>query len=62
MRVDDIVKMTIYFVGEVDVHARRAALANWLAGHEPCLTVLFVAALATPQLRVEVDAWASHNA
>lgn len=58
MRVEDVVKLTIYLVGEIDVQRRRVALEAWLAGHEPCMTLLFVSALAAPKYRVEMDAWA----
>lgn len=58
MTVADVVKVTLYLVGEIDVDRRRAALGAWLGGHEPCMTLLFVAALAAPAYRVEIDAWA----
>jgi 2-iminobutanoate/2-iminopropanoate deaminase len=59
MDVGDIVKLTYYLVGEVDTVKRRELVASRLQGHQPCSTLLYVAALATPQLRVEIDAWAS---
>jgi len=34
-------------------------VARRLDGHTPCMTLLFVTALAAPDLKVEVDAWAS---
>lgn len=58
MRVQDVVKLTIYLVGAIDVQRRRAAVEAWLAGHKPCMTLLYVSALASPQYRVEIDAWA----
>jgi 2-iminobutanoate/2-iminopropanoate deaminase len=58
MEVPDIVKLTIYLVGKIDAQHRREVLAAWLNGHEPCMTVLFVSALAAPAYRVEIDAWA----
>lgn len=58
MRLEDVVKLTIYLVGEMDVQRRRVALETWLAGHKPCMTLLFVSALAAPAYRVEIDAWA----
>jgi enamine deaminase RidA (YjgF/YER057c/UK114 family) len=30
-----------------------------LQGHQPCMTLVYVAGLATPAYRVEVDGWAS---
>lgn len=59
MDVQDIVKLTYYLVGEIDTVKRRERVASKLQGHQPCSTLLYVAALASPQLRVEIDAWAS---
>ncbi len=59
MRVEDIVKLTFYLVGEMDTAQRRERIAAKLQGHKPCMTVLFVAALASPIYKVEIDAWAS---
>jgi enamine deaminase RidA (YjgF/YER057c/UK114 family) len=59
MDVQDIVKLTYYLVGEIDTVKRRELVASKLKGHQPCSTLLYVAALASPQLRVEIDAWAS---
>lgn len=59
MEVKDLIKLTYYLVGEFDTARRREIVSSKLQGHRPCSTLLFVAALATPQLRVEIDAWAS---
>lgn len=59
MEVKDLVKLTYYLVGEIDTAKRRALVASKLQGHQPCSTLLYVAALATPVYRVEIDAWAS---
>ena len=59
MGVKDIVKLTFYLVGEMDVARRRELIATRLEGHKPCMTLLFVASLASPAYRVELDAWAS---
>lgn len=58
MRLEDVVKLTIYLVGDIDIQRRREVIGTWLADHKPCMTLLFVSALATPQYRVEIDAWA----
>jgi enamine deaminase RidA (YjgF/YER057c/UK114 family) len=58
MRPDNLVKLTIYLVGEINVDQRRQRLAKWLGGLRPCMTVMTVAALATPALRVEIEALA----
>ena len=60
MGVQDIVKLTYYLVGEIDTAKRRELVAAKLQGHKPCSTLLYVARLATPDLLVEIDAWASH--
>jgi enamine deaminase RidA (YjgF/YER057c/UK114 family) len=58
MRVTDLVKLTTYLVGDVDASARAAAFGAFLGEHRPTQTLLYVAALASPALRVEIDAWA----
>ena len=59
MDVKDLVKLTYYLVGEIDTTKRRELVAAKLQGYKPCSTLLYVARLATPDLRVEIDAWAS---
>jgi enamine deaminase RidA (YjgF/YER057c/UK114 family) len=59
MGIDDLVKLTFYLVGEVDLDRWRQALATRLGPHRPCMTLLFVAGLARPSFKVELDAWAS---
>src|SRR5689334_13438222 len=54
----DLVKLTTYVVGEMDPAGRRAQLDRLLGAHVTTSTLLFVAALASPQYKVEVDAWA----
>ena len=61
MDVKDIIKLTYYLVGEIDTAKRRELTASKLQGHKPCSTLLYVARLATPELRVEIDAWASRG-
>jgi 2-iminobutanoate/2-iminopropanoate deaminase len=59
MDVKDIIKLTYYFVGEIDTAKRREVVLSKLQGHQPCSTVVYVAGLASPKFRVEIDAWAS---
>ncbi len=59
MNVEDIVKLNYYLVGEMDTARRREVVTARLQGHQPCSTLIFVAALATPMFRVEIEAWAS---
>ena len=61
MDVKDIVKLTYYLVGEIDTTKRRELTASKLQGHQPCSTLLYVAALAAPIYKVEIDAWASRQ-
>ncbi len=61
MDVTDLVKMTIYLVDELANDERRRVTAAMLGDHRPCSTVVYVARLATPELKVEVDAWASRS-
>jgi 2-iminobutanoate/2-iminopropanoate deaminase len=55
----DLVKITTYVVGEMDPAGRRAQLDRVLGSHIPTSTLVFVAALASPDYKVEVDAWAT---
>jgi enamine deaminase RidA (YjgF/YER057c/UK114 family) len=59
MEVKDLIKITYYLVGEIDTAKRREVVLSKLQGHQPCSTLLYVAALASPIFRVEIDAWAS---
>lgn len=59
MEVKDLIKITYYLVGEFDTAKRRELVSSKLQGHQPCSTLLYVAALASPAFRVEIDAWAS---
>lgn len=62
MDAGDLVKVTLYLVGELDAGRRRELLARRLGSHRPCMTLVVVSALAAPRFRVEVDAWASRAA
>lgn len=59
MDVKDLIKITYYLVGDFDTAKRREIVLSKLQGHQPCSTLLYVAALASPRFRVEIDAWAS---
>ena len=59
MDVKNIIKITYYLVGEIDTEKRREVVLSKLQGHKPCSTLLYVAALASPKFKVEIDAWAS---
>jgi enamine deaminase RidA (YjgF/YER057c/UK114 family) len=59
MEVKDLIKLTYYLVGEIDTSRRREVVLSKLQGHQPCSTLLYVAGLASPVYKVEIDAWAS---
>ena len=59
MDVKDLIKLTYYLVGEIDTAKRREVVLSKLQGHQPCSTLLYVAGLASPVYKVEIDAWAS---
>src|ERR671918_312695 len=48
MNVEDIIKITYYFVGEIDTVKRREVVLSKLKGHQPCSTLLYVTGLASP--------------
>jgi 2-iminobutanoate/2-iminopropanoate deaminase len=55
----DIVKLTVYLTEPIGPGPRARILSEHLGYHTPCMTLLFVVGLATPRLKVEIDAWAS---
>lgn len=59
MDVNDLIKITYYLVGDIDTAKRRELILSKLQGHKPCSTLLYVAGLASPTYRVEIEAWAS---
>ena len=62
MAVADIDKLTFYLVGPLDPARRRERTAAWLGAHRPAMTAVYVAALAGPAYKVEIEAWASRDA
>ena len=59
MGMKDVVKLTIYLVGDFDRQQRRAIISAHLKEYRPCVTMLFVAALFDPLYKVEIEAIAS---
>ena len=57
----DLVKITTYVVAgtELDPARRREAIERILGDHVTTSTLVFVAALAAPQYRVEIEGWAA---
>ena len=62
MKTTDLVKLTLYLVDPIDAVQRAELINTKLQGHQPCMTLLYVAALAAPIYKVELDAWASKQA
>jgi enamine deaminase RidA (YjgF/YER057c/UK114 family) len=61
MGAGDLIKLTFYLTEAIAPERRAAILDEVLQGHAPTMTLLFVAALASPALKVEIDAWASSD-
>jgi enamine deaminase RidA (YjgF/YER057c/UK114 family) len=59
MEMSDVVKLTIYLVGDFDVQQRRAVIVKHLEEHRPCVTMLVIAGLFDPICKVEIEAWAA---
>ena len=57
--VEDVVKLTWYVVGAIDPQRRRELLMAWLGDHRPASTFLYVAGLASPEYKVEIDVLAA---
>ena len=58
MKKENLAKLVFYFVGSHDVERRRNIVQKRLGEHQPCMTVIYVAGLAGPALKVEIEAWA----
>lgn len=58
MEVQDITKLVFYLVGDMDAIQRKEIISDFLGEHLPCTTLMYVVALATPALKVEIDVWA----
>jgi len=61
MGVKDILRLTYYVVGEMDTVKRRAIITSKLGEHRPCSTFLYIAGLASPAYKVEIEALASRS-
>ncbi|MFJ7664942.1 RidA family protein [Lysinibacillus sp. NPDC097162] len=58
MTVDDLTKVVFYLVGDFDSTERKKVMNDFFGDHVPCMTMLYVVALAAPAFKVEIDAWA----
>jgi 2-iminobutanoate/2-iminopropanoate deaminase len=55
MEISDIVQLTMLLVSREELPTARAVREEFLAGHRPASTLLFVAGLAHPDWVIEVD-------
>ncbi|MCM3237415.1 RidA family protein [Heyndrickxia oleronia] len=58
MEIHDLTKLVFYLVGEFNAELRRKVISEFLGAHLPCTTMVYVVALAAPEFKVEIDAWA----
>jgi len=58
MTVEDLTKVVFYLVGDFDSTERKKVMNDFFGDHFPCMTLMYVVALAAPTLKVEIDAWA----
>lgn len=61
MEITDLTKLVFYLVGDIDTDKRREVVSQFLGDHIPCTTMLYVVALAAPNFKVEIDAWACRD-
>jgi enamine deaminase RidA (YjgF/YER057c/UK114 family) len=59
MTTSNIDKLTIYLSEDMDGKLRKDILEKKLGAHKPCMTLIYVKALANPKLKVEIDTLAS---
>jgi len=60
MTYENILKMTIYFVQDsIETNDRRRLFTDLFGAICPCMTVLYVSALGDPEMKVELEVWAS---
>lgn len=55
---NNITKLVLYFVDELDSSVRSSILLDFFGEFLPCCTLIYVKALASPKIKVEIDAWA----
>jgi len=61
MEIEDLVKLNFYHVGKLPSERRRKLVSSMLEGHKPCMTLVFVESLASPELKVELEGWAAKS-
>jgi enamine deaminase RidA (YjgF/YER057c/UK114 family) len=58
MEIQDLTKIVLYLVGDIHADQRKQIINDFLGDHLPCMTLMYVVALAAPSIKVEIDAWA----
>jgi enamine deaminase RidA (YjgF/YER057c/UK114 family) len=58
MEIQDLTKIVLYLVGDINADQRKQIINDFLGDHLPCMTLMYVVALAAPSIKVEIDAWA----
>ncbi|MFJ7186069.1 RidA family protein [Lysinibacillus xylanilyticus] len=56
MEIQDLTKITLYLVGDINADQRKQIINDFLGDHLPCMTLMYVVALAAPSIKVEIDA------
>ena len=61
LELSDLMKITTYVLAgaALDPARRRAEMERLLGDHVPTSTLVFVAGLAAPEYKVEIDGWAA---
>lgn len=60
-RVEDVIRVNFWIVGQINPAAFRAAWNEFHGGNPPPSTFVYVSALARPDYLVEVDVWAARR-
>lgn len=61
MGLTDLVRVNTYLVDAADIPESRAVRKAVLGEHRPASTLLVVGALASPDYRIEIEAWAAQS-
>lgn len=61
MEIQDITKLVFYLVGDMEAKQRKEIINDFLQGHLPCTTLLYVVALAAPAIKVDCSGYKGRN-
>ena len=60
MTLENIIKLTVYLQHEsINTNERRILFLSIFGEINPCMTVLYVPGFGDPDMKVELDVWAS---